>query len=204
MSNQNNLKNFISKFETNEDKKIILEKTMMYKKLLIEENSKINLISKTTIDDIDSRHLLDSLQIINLIKDREKTIADIGSGAGLPGVMLAIAGCKNINLIEKQRKKCLFLEKVNKDLGLKMIVHNDRVENIISKKFSYIVSRAFAKIDQILKLTKNLSDRNTIYLFMKGKTYIEEVKLINNKKFCVRFFNSITSRDSGIVELMSK
>ena len=198
------LEKFISEMNTSEDKKIIIEKMKLYKKILIEENTKINLISKTTVQDIDNRHFLDSLQIINLIINKNKSLADIGTGGGLPGIILAIAGCKNVSLVEKQRKKCIFLKKVNKELGLKMRIHNDRVENLLKQKFDYIVSRAFAKIDQILKTTKNISDKKTTFILLKGKTFLDEITVINKKNFNIRYIESITSKESKIVELIYK
>ena len=106
MLDSKTLEKFILNIKTLEDSKNILKKIEIYKNMLVDENSRINLISKTTQDDIENRHFLDSVQIINFINNKDHSILDVGSGAGLPGILLAIVGCKNVNLVEKQLKKC--------------------------------------------------------------------------------------------------
>lgn len=204
MLDSKTLEKFILNIKTLEDSKNILKKIEIYKNMLVDENSRINLISKTTQDDMENRHFLDSVQIINFINNKDHSILDVGSGAGLPGILLAIVGCKNVNLVEKQLKKCEFLKKVNEKLNLKMNILNSRVEDLKDRKFDYIVSRAFAKIDKIIILTKNISNKNTKFLLHKGKTFIDEIHLINKNKFNIRYFDSITSIDSKILELSYK
>ena len=182
MLDNNRLEKFIIDITPIEKKATILEKINTYKEMLIDENSRINLVSKTTIDDIDNRHFLDSVQLMPLIMNKNKTLLDVGTGAGLPGIILAIAGCKKVNLVEKQSKKCDFLKRVNNQLELEMNIFNSRVEDITSEKFDYIVSRAFAKIDKIITATKNISHKNTKFILLKGKTYLDETKLISKKK----------------------
>ena len=111
--------------------------------MLIDENSRINLVSKTTLDDIDNRHFLDSAQLMPLIMNKNKTLLDVGTGAGLPGIILAIAGCKKVNLVEKQSKKCDFLKRVNSQLELEMNIFNSRVEDIVGEKFDLYTSQDF-------------------------------------------------------------
>ena len=183
MLDNNSFEKFIIDITPIEKKARILEKINTYKEMLIDENSRINLVSKTTLADIDNRHFLDSAQLMPLIMNKNKTLLDVGTGAGLPGIILAIAGCKKVNLVEKQGKKCDFLKRVNSQLELEMNIFNSRVEDIVGEKFDYIVSRAFAKIDKIITATKNISHKNTKFILLKGKTYLEETKLISKKKF---------------------
>ena len=91
---------------------------MEYKKILLDENNKMNLIGKSTIDDFDQRHILDCLQIINHMPNKDKQVMDIGTGAGLPGVLLSIMGYQNLHLVEKSPKKSAFLESCKGYLGL--------------------------------------------------------------------------------------
>ena len=91
-----------------EDGKLILNKLFEYKKILIKENEFMNLIGKSTIDDLDERHLLDCIQIVKYLPHYEKSLMDIGTGAGLPGVILSIIGFKNVHLVEKSPKKSSF------------------------------------------------------------------------------------------------
>ena len=204
MLDKNSLEKFIIDITPTEKRSMILEKINTYKEMLIEENSRINLVSKTTLDDIDNRHFLDSAQLMPLIKNKNLSLLDVGTGAGLPGIILAIAGCKKVNLVEKQSKKCDFLKRVNGQLELKMNIINKRVEDIVGEKFDYIVSRAFARIDKIITATKNISHKNTKFILLKGKTYLDETKLISKKNFNIIYFDSLTSAESKIIELSYK
>ena len=204
MLDNNSFKRFIIDITPIEKRARTLEKINTYKEMLIDENSRINLVSKTTLNDIDNRHFLDSAQLMPLIINKNKTLLDVGTGAGLPGIILAIAGCKKVNLVEKQSKKCDFLKRVNSQLELEMNIFNSRVEDIVGEKFDYIVSRAFAKIDKIIIATKNISHKNTKFILLKGKTYLDETKLISKKKFNIKYFDSLTSAESKIIELSYK
>ena len=82
-----------------DDGKLILTKLYEYKKILIKENESMNLIGRSTIDDFDERHLLDCIQIFKFLPHHEKSLMDIGTGAGLPGIILSIIGCKNLHLL---------------------------------------------------------------------------------------------------------
>ena len=183
---------------------VIIEKINIYKEMLLEENERINLISKTTAGDIEDRHFLDSIQLIALIDDKTHSIVDIGTGAGLPGILLAIAGCKSVYLVEKQAKKCDFLNRVNNKLGLDMHILNLRMEDIGDKQFDYVVSRAFAKLNKIISITKNITHKNSKYILLKGKTFLDEIKSVNKKRFNINYIDSITSPDSKIIELSYK
>ena len=106
------------------DGKSISNKLCEFKKILISENETMNLIGKSTIDDLDKRHFLDCIQIVKHLPHHEKPLMDIGTGAGLPGIILSIIGFKNLHLVEKSPKKSLFLENCKLQLGLNYQVHN--------------------------------------------------------------------------------
>ena len=91
-----------------DDGKLILTKLYEYKKILIKENQNMNLIGKSTLIDLDERHLLDCIQIFKYLPQHEKSVMDIGTGAGLPGIILSIIGFKNLHLVEKSPKKSFF------------------------------------------------------------------------------------------------
>ena len=91
------LENFCN--ENFKNSKSVLQKLYEYKKMVIDENEKMNLIGRSTIDDFDQRHLLDCIQIIKYLPHNEKTHMDIGTGAGLPGIVLSIIGYKNLHLV---------------------------------------------------------------------------------------------------------
>ena len=130
MLENKNLTKFINQQFSKSQSAVIIEKISLYKEMLLDENERINLISKTTADDIEDRHFLDSIQLITLIGDKAHSLVDIGTGAGLPGILLAIGGCKSVYLVEKQTKKCDFLNRVNNKLGLDMNILNLRIEDI--------------------------------------------------------------------------
>ena len=204
MLENKNLTKFINQQFSKSQSAVITEKINLYKEMLLDENDRINLISKTTADDIEDRHFLDSIQLITLIGDKAHSLVDIGTGAGLPGILLAIGGCKSVYLVEKQTKKCDFLNRVNNKLGLDMNILNLRIEDIDDRQFDYVVSRAFAKLNKIISITKNITHKKSKYILLKGKTFLDEIKSVNKKRFNINYIDSITSPDSKIIELSYK
>ena len=204
MLENKNLTKFINQQFSKSQSAVIIEKINIYKEMLLDENERINLISRTTADDIEDRHFLDSIQLITLIGDKAHSLVDIGTGAGLPGILLAIGGCKSVYLVEKQTKKCDFLNRVNNKLGLDMNILNLRIEDIDDRQFDYVVSRAFAKLNKIISITKNITHKKSKYILLKGKTFLDEIKSVNKKRFNINYIDSITSPDSKIIELSYK
>ena len=204
MLENKSLMKFIDQQFTKSQRSVIIEKLNIYKEMLLDENERINLISKTTVDDIEDRHFLDSIQLITLIGNKAHSLVDIGTGAGLPGILLAIGGCKSVYLVEKQAKKCDFLNRVNNKLELDMHILNLRIEDIDDNRFDYVVSRAFAKLNKIISITKNVTHKKSKYILLKGKTFLDEIKSVNKKKFNINYIDSITSPDSKIIELSYK
>jgi len=192
-----NLENFCN--ENFENSKSVLQKLYEYKKMVIDENEKMNLIGRSTIDDFDQRHLLDCIQIIKYLPHNEKTHMDIGSGAGLPGIVLSIIGYKNIHLVEKSTKKSIFLENCKSRLGLEYIIHNKSITDLKDIKVDYITARAFAPIEKIISLTKKFIYKHTKFILLKGKSYLSEIQLINQNKYFWEAHPSITSDESRII-----
>jgi 16S rRNA (guanine527-N7)-methyltransferase len=182
----------------------VIVKLLEYKKLLLEENKNMNLIGKSTIEDFDQRHFLDCLQIHKYMPEKNLLTVDLGSGAGLPGVLLSIVGHKKLHLIEKSPKKSVFLDNCKMRLGLDYTVHNQPLSDVSLSKLHYIVARAFAPITKILHYTKQMVTNQTQYVLLKGKTYLEEINLVNNMKFNWKAYPSITSNESRIVVLQVK
>ena len=179
----------------------ISSKLFEYKKLLLDANQNMNLIGKSTIDDFDQRHFLDCIQIHEYMAEKNKLTVDLGTGAGLPGVLLSIIGYKNLHLVEKSPKKSAFLESCKLRLGLDFNIHNRPLAEVSLSNAQYIVARAFAPITKILNLTKQMVTNQTQYVLLKGRSYLEELKLINNKSFSWEDFPSITSDESRIIVL---
>ena len=129
-----------------------------YEELLIKANKRLNLIGKSTINEIWHRHFLDSFQVIDFIDKNEKTLVDLGSGAGFPGLVLSIIATERkiplkIKLIEKSPKKINFLKEIISKLKLNADALN---QNVQDKKFKFLddvfVARAFKPIPEILEL----------------------------------------------------
>tara|TARA_B100000925_G_scaffold137785_1_gene103183 strand:- start:550 stop:1143 length:594 start_codon:yes stop_codon:yes gene_type:complete len=182
----------------------IYTKLLEYKKLLLDANEHMNLIGKSTIIEFDQRHLLDCMQIHRYMPDKHKLTIDLGTGAGLPGVLLSIIGYKNLHLIEKSPKKSAFLESCKLRLGLDCTIHNQPLAEISLSNARYIVARAFAPISKILSLTKQMVTDQTQYVLLKGKSYLDELNLVSNKSFSWEDFPSITSDESRIIILQAK
>lgn len=182
----------------------ILSQLEEYKKLLLMENLKMNLIGKSTIDDFDQRHILDCIQIHKYIKYPNKLIADLGSGAGLPGILLSILGCPNIHLIEKSPKKSQFLNLCKSRLGLNFKVHNALIEDIKKINFEIIVARAFAPIIKIMTNAKHLANHQTTFLLLKGKSYLSELKELNPEQYIWKIYPSITSEEARVINIHLK
>ena len=182
-----------------EDSNKIYSTLMEYKKILLDENNKMNLIGKSTIDNFDQRHILDCIQIINHMPYKDKKIMDIGSGAGLPGVLLSIMGYQNLHLVEKSPKKSVFLENCKLRLNLNYHVHNKSIADLFNMSIDYITARAFAPIEKIISSTKKLINKKTKFILLKGKTYFTELETINAQKYFWETYSSITSVQSKII-----
>ena len=179
-------------------------KLLEYKKILLDANQNMNLIGKSTIDDFDQRHFLDCVQIHEYIPEKNKLIVDLGTGAGLPGVLLSIIGYKKLHLVEKSPKKAAFLESCKLRLGLDFTIHNRPLADVSLSNAHYIVARAFAPISKILNLTKQMVTNQTQYVLLKGRSYLVELKSISSKSFSWKDFPSITSDESRIIVLQVK
>jgi len=179
-----------------------------YEKCLIESNKTLNLVGKSTINDVWIRHFLDSSQVIDFIDKNSKSVIDIGSGAGFPGLIVAILAKDRkipikVNLIEKSKKKALFLKRVINDLKLDAHVLNLNVFELTDKiQTDLIIARAFKPLKTILRLLdQKVENWKKIFLFL-GKTGQNEL-LQASKIWDIRYKQrrSVTSRDSIVIEI---
>ena len=179
-----------------------------FEKVLLESNNSMNLISRTTIDQVWHRHILDSFQVIDYIDKLDNEITDIGSGAGFPGLILAIAAKDKkiplkVKLIEKSSKKTKFLNKVIQRLDLNVEVVCKNIFDGNRKMSSDIfVARAFKPLPIILKLIHNQVTKYKKFFVFLGKTGNE--KLLQASKSWDNEYKkrkSITNDDSIILEI---
>ena len=187
-----------------DDGKLILNKLFEYKKILIKENEFMNLIGKSTIGDLDERHFLDCIQIVKYLPHYEKSLMDIGTGAGLPGIIMSIIGYENLHLVEKSPKKSSFLEKCKYRLGLNYVVHNKSISEVSNLNIDFITARAFASIEKIISMTKKIINKQTKFILLKGKSYLTELEKINPQKYFWETHPSITSSESKIIIMGTK
>ena len=179
-----------------------------YEDILTKTNKSQNLIGNSTINDIWTRHFLDSAQVIDFIDKNDKTLIDIGSGAGFPGLVLAILSKDRkiplkIKLIEKSSKKTKFLKKLIDELQLDAEVINKNIFEY-PKKLSgdVFVARAFKPLKIILPLIHNKAENwKKIFIFL-GKTGKNEL-LQASKSWHIEYKQrvSVTSSDSIVIEI---
>ena len=170
---------------------------------VIEYNKKFNLISKSTEPLIWDRHVLDSAQLVKYIDFNDgSSLSDLGTGAGFPGIVLAIFN-KNIKfhvkLYEKSRVKNTFLFGLREKLNIKAdIYENDYRSHDITS--NYVVSRAFKKLEEHIRISREIVKVNHKLIILKGRTAEEEIKKLNKDlNYSYTLEKSMTSPDSKIV-----
>ena len=177
-------------------------KLSIYHDLLLKWQRKINLISPDTVANSWERHFLDSLQLLKHIPSTHGNIIDIGTGAGFPGMALAVAGIDNIHLIESDAKKVTFLKNVSRETFSPVSVLHGRMENIQLENVHIILSRACSNLTQLLELASKNVSRETFCLFHKGKNWAKEVEDANKSwEFDLTTIPSVTDSSGMIVKL---
>ena len=154
------------------------ERLVVYVDLLKKWQNKMNLVGKNSLFDVWSRHILDSTQLSKFITPRMMAIADIGTGAGFPGMVLAIIKQKKdreIHLIESNQRKCAFLREVSLATQAGVFIHNERVESITDLSVDLAVSRAVASVEKLLEFSNFILKKDGQCLFLKGKKWRDEL-----------------------------
>ena len=151
------------------------EKLCLFEKILIKWQNSINLISRSTIKNIWVRHILDSAQLYTFVRNVEGNIIDFGSGAGFPGMVLAIMRKKNIHLVESDHKKCVFLKEIAMLTETDITIHNCRIEDLSFINVDLITCRALASLSNLIDyveifINKSLEgkQKSPKMLFLKG------------------------------------
>lgn len=155
-----------------------------FSEFVLKWQKSINLIAPSTIPDIWQRHILDSAQLYPYIPDGSKTLVDMGSGAGFPGVVLALLNKTNkgslerFYLIESDMKKCIFLQEAVRLFDIPVIVLNERLENVNLPNIDVVTARALKEVKDLLVLGKGFITPCTTCLFLKGEKVDEELKSV--------------------------
>ena len=179
-----------------------------YEETLIIANKTLNLVGKSTINDIWERHFLDSVQVIDFVDENDKALVDLGSGAGFPGLVLAMVLNDRkiplqVKLIEKSPKKVKFLKNLIKELNLSVeVMGNNIIKEPVKFSNDVFIARAFKPLEIIFELIHNKA-RNwkKIFIFL-GKTGRNEL-LQASKNWNIEYKQrvSITSSDSLVIEI---
>jgi 16S rRNA (guanine527-N7)-methyltransferase len=168
-----------------------------------------NLVGPATLNQIWDRHIADSLQLLDLAPDA-KTWLDLGSGAGFPGLVLAIAGAERglaVHLVESNSRKCAFLRHVARLTGVSATVHEARLEAVVPGfvgKADVVSARALASLTELLNWTEPLLKAGTMGLFPKGRD--AEIELTEARKkwtFEAEILPSLTDSDARILRITS-
>lgn len=180
-----------------------INKLKIFHDEILSFNKKYNLISRSTEHHIWSRHILDSAQIVKFIDfNRSQSLADLGSGAGFPGIVLAIFNSNSnfhVKLYEKSSIKCKFLSKTLEKLNVKATI----IEKPINETKIYaetVVCRAYRKLNEIMNVSREIIKVNHKLIILKGKNAINEInELPGNEKYRYELSKSITDKDSKII-----
>ncbi len=143
---------------------------------LTNSNQIHNLVGPSTIKIAWDRHINDSLQLSEFILKKNASIVDLGTGAGLPGVILHIFGYSNILLIDSKMKKINFIKEFAYEQNLVIKTICTRVEKIKNQKFDFIICRAFAPLIKLLDYSRFFTKKNTSLLFLKGRSVKNEIE----------------------------
>ena len=185
------------------------DKFKIYYETLIKWQKSINLISNSTLDSIWHRHILDSAQLYKYTQNMKGNILDFGSGAGFPGLVLAMMGNENVNAVESDEKKCIFLKEVARLSDTKINIHNSRIEKLKFINPELITARALAPliklieyIENYMKQGDNLRKDLPKLLFLKGKNYKQELlELKKIRNFDVTVFSSMSDEYGKILNI---
>ena len=182
----------------------VLDKLHHYHARLLEWNPKINLVSASTLPDAWRRHFLDSAQLYPVYKHSGEnlTMADLGSGPGFPGMVLAIMGAPNVSLIERDVRKAAFLRTIAAETKTQIDLLNLNIKDIKNRQFDVITSRALADVNELLHLCEHLRKPSTHCLFLKGKNLDAELALAQKEWVMdVRKMESVTDDEAFILRL---
>ena len=183
------------------------QKFQIYYDTLVKWQKSINLISRSNSDDIYLRHFLDSAQLYKFTKKINGNILDFGSGAGFPGLVLALMGNKNIILVESDQKKCAFMREVAMLLDTVVTIYNCRIEDLDYINADLITARALAPLDKLIEYVEMYMKKTSFHqkkfpklLFLKGKSYNNEIiKLNKTRNIDYKIYPSLTNEFSKIL-----
>ncbi len=184
-----------------------LERLNAYAGLLRQWNPRINLVSRATLDDLWSRHFVDSAQVFELAPNTARHWADLGSGGGFPGLVVAIIAAEKrpglrVTLVESDKRKAVFLRTVAQQTGIDVTVVAERIENIDPLNADVLSARALAPLSALLGYAERHLAPGGTALFLKGSGWRVEIKeALEHWRFRCEDIASTTSPDAAILRL---
>ena len=167
---------FAARFDVSRE---TLERLRHHADMLVKWQKSINLVAPESLGDLWRRHILDSAQLKPLLPPGTSSLADMGSGAGFPGLVLAILGVPNVHLIESDARKCLFLAEAARAAGLtpgeNPIIHRARLEKVAGLTVDVVTARACAPLAKLLAYAEPFLHGGSTCLFLKGAAADEEL-----------------------------
>ena len=157
-----------------------IEKLDFLVAFLSDRQRKQNLVGRSTLPDVWRRHILDSAQVLDMLPSDCSTVTDLGSGAGFPGLVLAIMGDFKVHLVESVGKKAQFLREASAELKLDTHIHQERIEDLEPWVTQVVTARALAPLDLLLKYASRFAGRHggkpPVCLFFKGRQHRKELE----------------------------
>ena len=167
-----------------------------YEKLLFKWNAKINLVSRSTLDNFWNRHVLDSAQFLSSVGEKAGKWVDLGSGGGLPGLVVAILSdeiepVNKLFLVEADVRKAVFLKTVCRELGLKVEVSNNRIDELPPMSTDIVSARALAPLKTLCLYAKNHLEKDGVAVFAKGENW--KAELVEAQKKWIFSYEAVKS-----------
>lgn len=179
-----------------------LDRLAMHLDLLRRWQKATNLVGPSTLADPWRRHVLDSWQLWPLLPESTRVLVDLGSGAGFPGLVLAILGVPEVHLFEADRRKATFLREAARQCGAAVTVHAERIETADPVDADVVSARALAPLPKLLELAEPFVSTRTLCLFPKGKQLHIELTAAAEMWFMdVNPALSITEPDAAILRI---
>jgi 16S rRNA (guanine527-N7)-methyltransferase len=148
-----------------------------YAELLTRWSARINLVGRYTLPDLWRRHILDSAQLYCFVPGLAKNLIDLGSGAGFPGLVLAILGVPSVELVEADSRKAAFLREAARVTGAAVTIRPCRIQAVPPHPVDVVTARALAPLERLLELAAPFLGPDTLCLFLKGERFDEELTL---------------------------
>jgi 16S rRNA (guanine527-N7)-methyltransferase len=169
--------------------------------LLQAENRNQNLVSARSLDEVWVRHIADSAQLERFVPRETRTWLDLGTGAGFPGLVLAVLRpSSSFSLIEARTRRCEWLERVAEALDLTNVeVICAKLEHVITTKFDAISARAFAPLDRLIPLAARFSTKHTVWVLPKGRSGAQELASLAGWHHQFHVEQSLTDAEASII-----